>query len=419
MKTRCNLYIALGLAFTPLHAFELIEVPAGSFLMGDADIAIPVHEVTLTHEFLISQTELPNEILLDAVQYAHDNELVTLQGEWLYAYDVPLIHISLGEFETNELRYDEQEARFFLTSGTGYWGWGPGHDSYNAANHPANYMTWFGAACICDWLSLMEGLDPFYNGDWSGDEGHSPYEAEGFRLPTEAEWEYAARYPDGRTYPWGWQTGGCDVANTRLSGDYCTGWTTECGSYPDGDSALGLQDLVGNINEWVHDWRADYPAGPVTDPFGPPNGFQKILRGGSWTAQGIQGSLSFRRFESPNMDTGTPWYAGSFGMRVVLTGRQTVIEPTPRRQDGARLLPARPNPFNPSTTLRYRLDKAAHVRLSVFNLLGQEVALLQDGHQSTGEHRAVFHATGAPAGLYLAALESPGSRQVERILLMP
>lgn len=85
---------------------------------------------------------------------------------------------------------------------------------------------------------------------------------------------------------------------------------------------------------------------------------------------------------------------------------------------GFRLSAARPNPFNPSTTLEYSLDATADVRLSVHDALGREVAVLENGLRGPGEHRAVFDGAGLASGLYLAVLESGGRSQSRKLLLL-
>ena len=136
-------------------------------------------------------------------------------------------------------------------------------DYPQALDHPAVHMTWHDADAFCDWT--------------------------GGRLPTEAEWEYAARAGhEGRLYWWG----------DELTRDYANFGTLECcggatggadawlntapvGSFPPND--FGLYDMTGNVWEWVDGWiTPSYPAGPLIDPQPPETGYLRIMRGASW-----------------------------------------------------------------------------------------------------------------------------------------
>jgi formylglycine-generating enzyme required for sulfatase activity len=385
-------------------AIEMVAVPAGSFQMGYAGLSEPVHTVTLTHDFAMSRTEITNEEFLPVLQWAYDNGLASVSGDWVQGSGQNLLRLSLAPYDFAEIRFNSNMGLFYLTDGTGtYQGWGP-VGGYDPGPRPANQMTWYGAAVFCDWLSLMEGLPAYYDGNWNSDGIHNPYLATGYRLPTEAEWEYAASFPDDRPYPWGFAAPACHRANIRPSG-YCVGWTVDVGSYPEGTSALGFEDLAGNVYEWVNDWYSAYPTVAITNPYGAGTGTLKQIRGGSWAAriEWDQMNTGYRRSEPPTATTGSPWFAGGFCVRIART--------LPAHTSGTVDLPsdfawldARPNPFNPSTTLRFRLDHTRRMRIQLHDARGALVQTLAEGLFASGYNELHLEAGNHGSGLYLVTL---------------
>jgi formylglycine-generating enzyme required for sulfatase activity len=138
-------------------------------------------------------------------------------------------------------------------------------ERFNGPNQPVVGVTWYEAAAYCRWLTAA--MDDAYE----------------YRLPTEAEWERAARGVEGRRYPWGdqWRL---EQANSKELG---LERTTPVGVFPDGASPEGLLDMTGNVWEWCGDWYAEDTYArrvghAVSNPAGPAKGEYKILRGGSW-----------------------------------------------------------------------------------------------------------------------------------------
>ena len=232
---------------------EMILINAGTFRMGT------------TSEELNDLYAICGPILGDVgcKQQGFEAELpahqVTLDSYYIDVYETTNEQFAVflneqGNQDGGDVQWYEAgdpSARITFTDGA----WNP-IPSY--AKHPATEVTWFGAEAYC--------------------------EARGGRLPTEAEWEMAARHDpvtqDSRVYPWGATQPTGAQANYGITG---TG-TKPVGSFEEGKSAFGLYDMAGNVFEWVLDWSTpNYGDGAdVTNPSGPETGTQKVIRGGSW-----------------------------------------------------------------------------------------------------------------------------------------
>lgn len=216
----------------------VLFVPAGEFRMGRAGGAAseaPAHAVVLAG-FWIDRTEVTN------AQYALFLDAVGNQAEG----GAPWLRV-----EHSPCRIEQVDGRFLPEA--------------EYADHPVTEVTWYGAAAYCAWA--------------------------GGRLPTEAEWEYALRGPDGMLYPWGDEFDGsrlnyCDAACgygwADASVDDGFSGTAPVGSFSAGASWVGALDLAGNASEWVADWYGDYPSRRQRNPTGPASGDHKVARGGGW-----------------------------------------------------------------------------------------------------------------------------------------
>ena len=152
--------------------------------------------------------------------------------------------------------------------------------------HPVETVSWEEAVAYCDALSEREGLPP---------------EA-GYRLPTEAEWEYACR---GGTQTRWW----CGDDESELGSVAWYGKNSEDQTHPVGlkrPNAWGLYDMHGNVWEWVGDWFGDYPSEPQADPCGPPRGDDRVIRGGSYwyDADWLRSAVRYRRWLPDDRDVG-------------------------------------------------------------------------------------------------------------------
>ncbi len=186
---------------------------------------------------------------------------------------------------------------------------GDGPSEFAGDNMPIKKISWFDAVEFCNKLSRKEGLTPCYTG--SGDRIRCNFAANGYRLPTEAEWEYAARG--------GKRSEAFNYSGSNMLGD--VGWfgknsenkTHEVGSKLANE--LGLYDMSGNVSEWCWDWYKEdyYTDSPSANPTGPNIGSHRVRRGGYWTFNADCCKVAKRSY-------GAPFYASNYvGFRVCRT----------------------------------------------------------------------------------------------------
>jgi formylglycine-generating enzyme len=168
-------------------------------------------------------------------------------------------------------------------------------------DHPVVYVASFDAVKFCEWLSQKDGKT--------------------YRLPTEAEWEYAARGADSRKYPWGNQTGPGVFANfadasttfpwrdPQINDGYPL--TSPVGTFPAGASFFAIEDMAGNVWEWCLDFYQPLAGSPKVNPRGPASGPKRVYRGGSWKSRFTNLRASARTSNAPN------YSCNDLGFRIV------------------------------------------------------------------------------------------------------
>jgi formylglycine-generating enzyme required for sulfatase activity len=170
--------------------------------------------------------------------------------------ELPQLQVELGEYWISKFPITVGQYTIFTNATNRV----APFDFPHKSGHPVVNVSWFDALVFCRWASDLTNKQ--------------------VRLPTEAEWEKAARGTDGRLYPWGneFDAQFLNCGEAKISG------TTPVDGFSAGVSPYGVWDMAGNVWEWVNDWyKSDYYAERVTlNPQGPETGYYKALRGGAW-----------------------------------------------------------------------------------------------------------------------------------------
>jgi len=270
---------------------DLVLIAGGPFQMGDsfaegATDEGPVHTVELS-SFFMSRHEVTNGQYRDFLQSALTQGLITVIDGVVYRagseISYPYCDTSTSS-SSSQIAYNGGVFRA-RTRGGRY-----------RVNDPAVYVSWYGAAAYCNWLSQQESRKPCYDLEtWECD-----FSKDGYHLPTEAQWEYAARGGlSGKRFPWGDTISHSqvnylsdsryryDTSPTRgyhpTWSDGVTPYTSPVGSFaPNG---YDLYDMAGNVWEWCNDWHSSsyYSSSPHTNSTGPTSGISHVIRGGGWS----------------------------------------------------------------------------------------------------------------------------------------
>ena len=418
-------FFSMSLSIGQTYPGTMISILGGTFIMGnnnpppmfnDQD---PEHSVTI-EDFQMGETEVTNA---DYVVFL--NEMASL-GNLFVEEGIP------GDWSSDSIEISNGHAWSILADSAllGEWSGqvliklsniaGGGQDPLNRCwiewdstsniysvvpsyeNWPVAWVNWYGAMMYADYYNVS--------------------------LPTEAEWEYAARAGQQLEYP----TNNGYLSHSQAN--YGSFGSTSDPNYLPYLSAVGelfqpnpfgLFNMTGNVSEWCLDWYdpdfyqisvdSNYCCNPINDNV-PENIEVKVLRGGNYTYPGIF-AMSSHRFDTPPFVT-----TDHMGFRVVareqLDTKQELLLP-----ETFALHQNYPNPFNPVTTLRYDLPKNSLVTIIIYDMMGREVKTLINQTQGAGYRSVIWDATndyGKPvsAGIYLYQIQAGEYISTKKMVLL-
>ena len=306
---------------------EMVYLPFGVFEMGNhhsdgGSDELPLHPVQ-PKSFFIGRYEVTNSQYCDFLNSAILAGDIKVDGGIVYAAaDSTNSYVYCDTHSYNaDSQIDYSGGVFSVRT--------KGEPPRDMSNDPMVKISWYGSAAYCNWRSSQKGYQYCYNqsNGWDWDPNSN-----GYRLPTEAEWEYSAGGGEHSPYyrfPWGDTIShsqanyyadpnsySYDVSPTKgfhpAYNDTVFPYTAPVGSFaPNG---FGLYDMIGNVNEWCSDWYGEnyYSTSPVNNPTGPASGIFRVLRGGSWGHYADRGRTATRHNRNPGARY------NNYGFRIVL-----------------------------------------------------------------------------------------------------
>ena len=279
----------VGLREDGLPDIAWCDVSAGEFLMGSDQETVTSE--TRKWERILKQAKQEDltDIYKRAIASEHPQHPV-----WLSTYRISRYSVTNAQYRAfiEDGGYTETWKACWSKEG---WEWREQENitepkwaggEFDIENHPVVRVSWYEVSAFCQWLTmrLREEGELFAN--------------EVVRLPTEAEWEKAARGMDSRIYPWG---NDIDPEHANYD-DTGLGVTSVVGCFPRGVSPYGCEEMAGNVWEWCLDWFDEnyYAQSPKNNPQGPASGSYRVFRGGSWDDLAVSCRAAYRPVVAPD-----------------------------------------------------------------------------------------------------------------------
>jgi formylglycine-generating enzyme required for sulfatase activity len=435
--------------------FQETIIPADTFSMGDhfgfvdpghPSDETPIHSVKVD-SFYMSKYETTNQQFLDFLNSYLLSGQIQVQNNKVYLTG-----------DTNILCYTNQFASYYSISYNG----GIFSMADFRANHPMVGVMWYGAIAFCNWMSVKNG----YQSCYTLQTGACNFAKNGYRLPTEAEWEWAGR--GGHTHPYlkycladtidrkctnlpnsGDPYESTNVAlyplttpvgfyNGSLKQKTDYNWPGTASTYQttNGINGFGLYDMQGNVWEMLNDWYGQnyYSLSPYNNPTGPTSGFimpdgkpYRGMRGGNWynglDSNGVNDGHSRVSNRNPTyyrgpQDPNHPWY--HIGFRIVrkyIPGSVGIINYQNSNANDFELKNY-PNPAKEITTIVFALQQEENVSLKIYNAYGQLMETLVYGRLSKGEHCFQWHTSPYQNGLYTYTLHVDNRSLTRKIIIL-